>query len=341
MATTDTVGTSTQGLAPWAAPYVTDTLALGKAAASEPIENTIYGGPLTAGASALQNKVFQGIGGLNFPSNLGGTFSAAGTPAVPQVTGTGLSTGTTGTGGGITGLPSTGGIGGMSTTSVTGGVSPEIGTNGGVNGGGSMLPSNYGGGTNNLAESYMNPYLQNVLNPQLQALRQNAQSNLNAQMGKLTSQGAYGGGRQAVITGAANRDLLQELNKTLGTGYSTAFDKARDQFNTEQKQGLDLGNFMAAQGKTQRDIESEGVAADLKEFERQRDYYKNNAKYMRDLIGPGTLPIQETVNTPAELSGIAALISSAGGAKALLDLFKGANADYTMQDLMSDLGFGG
>lgn len=312
MATTDTVGTSTQGLAPWAAPYVTDTLALGKAAASEPIENTIYGGPLTAGASDLQSKVFQGIGGLNFPSNLGGTFSAAGTPAVPQVTGTGLSTGATGTGGGISGLSSTPGS-----------------------------VSNYGGGTNNLAESYMNPYLQNVLNPQLQALRQNAQSNLNAQMGKLTSQGAYGGGRQAVITGAANRDLLQELNKTLGTGYSTAFDKARDQFNTEQKQGLDLGNFMAAQGKTQRDIESEGVAADLKEFERQRDYYKNNAKYMRDLIGPGTLPIQETVNTPAELSGIAALISSAGGAKALLDLFKGANADYTMQDLMSDLGFGG
>jgi hypothetical protein len=305
MATTDNIGTSTQGLAPWSSQFVTDTLALGKAAATEPIENTMYGGPLTAGASDIQNKVFQGIGGLSFPTNLGGSFTSTGAPAAPQVTGTGLSTGTTGGGSGISGLSSTPG-------------------------------SDTGGG---ITSAYMNPYLQNVLNPQLQSLRQNAQSNLNAQMGKLTSQGAYGGGRQAIITNAANRDLLQELNKTVGTGYATAFDKGRDQFNTEQQQGINLGKFMADQGAAQRGIESEGVAADLKEFERQRDYYKNNAKYMRDLIGPGTLPITETTNAPAQLSGLASLIGALGGVSELTDLIGELGDNLSLGDFLGNLGF--
>jgi len=305
MATTDTVGTSTQGLAPWAADYVTNTLSLGQAAATEPIENTMYGGPLSAGPSSIQNQVFEGIGGLSFPSNLGQSYSAAGAPTAPQVTGTGLSTGTTGGGSGISGLSST----------------PGAGSTGGI------------------ASAYMNPYLQSVLDPQLQMLRQNSQSNLNAQLGKLTSQGAYGGGRQAVMTGAANRDLLQDLNKTVGTGYATAFDKGRDQFNTEQQQALGLGKFMADQGSTQRGIESEGVAADLKEFERQRDYYKNNAKYMRDLIGPGTLPIQETTNTPAQLSGLASLIGALGGVTELTDLIGELGDGYSLGDFLGNLGF--
>ena len=312
--TTGNLGTATQGLAPWAAPYVTKTLALGEAAGTEPLENTIYGGPLTAGPSAIQNQVFGGIGGLSFPSNLGQSFTNMGAPSVPQVTGTGLNTGM-GTGdGGITGLSGT-----PSTTPTSAGNNMSV------------------------AAQYMNPYLSNVLNPQLQELRNNAQSNFNAQLGKLTSQGAYGGGRQAVMQSGANRDLLSELNKTVGSGYSSAYDKGMGQFNTEQKQGLDLGKFMAEQGKEQRGIEQEGVSADLKEFERQRDYYKNNAKYMRDLIGPGTLPIQETTNAPMQLSNLASLVGSLGSVDNLTNLLgkitKTDGSKFTLNDLMKSLGF--
>lgn len=311
--TTGNYGTTTQGLAPWSAPFVTDTLSLGMAAGTEPLENTMYSGPLTAGTSAIQNQVFNGIGGLNFPSNLGQSFTNMGAPTVPQVTGTGLNTGT-GTGGGITGLSGT-----PSTTST--------GT----------------GDAMSMVSQYMNPYLSNVLNPQLQQLRNDSQSNFNAQLGKLTSQGAYGGGRQAVMQGGANRDLLGELNKTVGAGYASAFDKGRDQFNTEQNQGLALGKFMAEQGKEQRGIEQEGVAADLKEFERQRDYYKNNAKYLRDLIGPGTLPIQETTTAPEQLSALASLTGALGGIDELTTLIGKMSKDdgtkYTLDDFLSNLGF--
>lgn len=310
-------GTSTQGLSPWAAPYVTDLLGKAAAAGSEPVANTIYGGDLTAGPSDIQNQVFNGIGGLTFPSNLGQSFTNTGAPSVPQTMGTGLNTGTTGSGAGITGLNGT-----PSTTATSAGNNMSI------------------------AAQYMNPYLQNVLNPQMQDLRENAQSAMNAQLGKLTSQGAYGGGRQAVMQGASNRDLLQELNKTAGAGYANAYDKGMGQFNTEQKQGLDLGTFMANQGKTQRDIDAEGTTADLKEFERQRDYDKNNVKFMRDMLGPGTLPIQETTSYPQQLSGFASIVGALGGYDNLVKLLggqtggSGTKGAWTLDDLLGKLGFG-
>jgi hypothetical protein len=49
---------------------------LGKAQAVANEPYRVYQGPMTAGESGLQSKVFQGLGGLNFPSNLGQSFSS-------------------------------------------------------------------------------------------------------------------------------------------------------------------------------------------------------------------------------------------------------------------------
>jgi hypothetical protein len=77
-----TGGTNTQGLANWAAPYITDYLAKAKALAGTDYET--YKGPLTAGASDIQNKVFTGIQSLDFPGNLGKSFSSSGADQLPQ-----------------------------------------------------------------------------------------------------------------------------------------------------------------------------------------------------------------------------------------------------------------
>ena len=300
MTPTSTVGTSTQGLSPYVAPYVTSMLGGAEAVAAEPYQQ--YGGALTAGPSSLQNKMFEGLGGLSLPQNYGASFSSSTAPQMPGITSTGLNTGAS-TGSGITGVGA-----GTSGTPASGGI----------------------------ASAYMNPYLDAVLNPQMQALRENAQSNMNAQMGKLTSQGAFGGGRQAVMQSAGNRDLLQELNKTLGLGYSTAYDKGLAQFNKEQEQGKDLYNLFGTAGATQRGIEQEGITADMKEFERQRDYPKEQVKFLREMIGPGTLPIQETENSPAQLSALASLIGAAGGISELSGILD--NTDIS--GLLGRLGFG-
>jgi len=53
-------------LSTWAGPYITDMLGKAEALAGLPFQK--YGGALTAGASDLQNKAFQGIGGLTVPT---------------------------------------------------------------------------------------------------------------------------------------------------------------------------------------------------------------------------------------------------------------------------------
>lgn len=62
-----------ESLSSWAAPYVTDILAKGKALANQPYQ--AYTGPLTAGQSDLQTKAFQGIAGLTVPTAQMGAFT--------------------------------------------------------------------------------------------------------------------------------------------------------------------------------------------------------------------------------------------------------------------------
>jgi len=76
-----TGGTNSQGLASWAAPYVTDMLGKAKAAAGEGYQT--YKGPLTAGESDIQSNLFKGIGSLTFPGNLGKSFSSTGSYQLP------------------------------------------------------------------------------------------------------------------------------------------------------------------------------------------------------------------------------------------------------------------
>ena len=64
---------TTESLSSWAAPYVTGMLAKGEALANQPYQ--AYGGPLTAGQSALQTQAFQGLAGINVPTAQMGAFT--------------------------------------------------------------------------------------------------------------------------------------------------------------------------------------------------------------------------------------------------------------------------
>ncbi len=199
-------------LSNWAGPYVTDMLAKGQALSEMPYEQ--YQGPLTTGPSALQTKAFTGLQGVNFPGNLGQSFSATGAPTI-----------------GADGQPAGGG---------------------------------------GIAQQYMNPYLSAVLDPQLEEMRRQAKINNLQGLGSFTKSGAFGGGRQAIMESENARNLLNEQNKAIGTGYANAYDKAMGQFNTEQQQAKTLADLIAQQGQTQRGIESEAVAADKAQFEEAR-----------------------------------------------------------------------
>jgi hypothetical protein len=70
------VGTRTgveSSLSPYVGPYVTDMLGKGAALADTPYE--AYTGPLTAGASGLQETAFGGLAGLTIPTDTMGTYA--------------------------------------------------------------------------------------------------------------------------------------------------------------------------------------------------------------------------------------------------------------------------
>ena len=272
-------GTSEQTLSTWAGPYVTNMLGQAQAIANSPYQT--YQGPMTAGQSGLQNKVFEGLGNLTFPSQLGQTFSSTGAYQPPTMGGNAYTPGAigTGAGAGIAGLPT-------GTTGAT------------------------GAGTPGIASQYMNPYLQSVLNPQLEELRRQSQINMQPGLAKMTQAGGYGGGRQAIMESEANRNLLQEQNKAIGQGYASAYDKGMGQFNTEVGQAKDLTNMFANAGQAQRGIEQEGITADYNEFLAQRDYPMKQTQYLQSMLQG--LPISTVTNSKLPMSGMGQLAEITG-----------------------------
>ena len=90
------VGTSRESnISSWAGPYVGDMLSKTAALTSAPYQ--AYQGPMVAGTSPLQSKVFGGLESLDFPGQLGQSFTSQGAYQLPTMGAPGAaSTGPTG-----------------------------------------------------------------------------------------------------------------------------------------------------------------------------------------------------------------------------------------------------
>jgi hypothetical protein len=236
-----------QNISEWAGPYVGDMLSKTAALTNTPYQ--AYEGPMVAGTSPLQSKVFSGLEGLNFPGQLGKSFTAEGAYQLPSMT--------------------PGGMTGQAT------------------------------GPTGIASQYMNPYLSAVLTPQLDELRRQSQITQMGNAGKLTQAGAFGGSRQAIMDSETQRNLLQEQNKAIGTGYANAYDKAMGQFNTEQGQAKTLADMMAGAGQQQRGIEQEGITALQKQYETELLDPYTKLRFQKEMLGG--LPVA-TASTTANQS---------------------------------------
>ena len=287
--TPSTIGSSQQTLSEYAGPYVTSMLGKAEALSEQPYQ--VYGGPQTAAESGLQSKVFQGLGNLAFPSQLGQTFSSTGAYQPPPMGANPFAPAPIGMGAGAP-------------------MGAPMGT---PMGGQPSAPTG-------IAAQYMNPYLQNVLTPQMDELRRQSQINLQPNMAKLTQAGGYGGGRQAIMESEANRNLLQEQNKTIGQGYANAYDKAMGQFNVEQGQAKTLAELISEQGGQQRGIEQQGISADYNEFLAQRDYPQKMLQFQQSMLQG--LPISTVSNQPAQMSGLGSLNATVGGMGNLVEGLK-------------------
>jgi hypothetical protein len=179
-----------------------------------------------------------------------------------------------------------------------------------------------------MQEQYMSPYLQGALDPQYAAAQRQADiaaQNLQSQFGKA---GAYGGSRQGVAEAELQRGLLDRMAGITGTGYQQAFEQAQRQFNEEQRRqmdaanqaqryGLDVLREQQTGGAAQRGIESQGIAADIAQFEQERDYPFKNVQFMQSLLQGQPLETQSYAYS--QPTGLESLVGGIGGVKSTLD----------------------
>ena len=88
--------------------------------------------------------------------------------------------------------------------------------------------------TSGIAEQYMSPYMQNVVDVQKREALRDAQT---AQLGQnlgAARQGTYGGARQALLTGERERGLRTQLGDIQAAGSEKAFGQAQQQFERDR-----------------------------------------------------------------------------------------------------------
>ena len=350
-------------LSEWIGPYVADMLGKAKAMTEQPYQ--VYQGPLTAGTSALQEKAFQGIGGLTVPRGLDMAQGVAADVA-DEAADMGYYT------------PS------QFANQFSAPGAYQAGTfQGGIFGG-------------QQAQQYMNPFIQSALTPAMDELRRQTEISRVQQAGRLAQAGAFGGSRQAIMESELNRNLMDAQRRAIGEGYMTAYDKAAAQYNADmarameaQRMGEQSRQFGASQGMTaaqlgaqygteaqrmaeqsrqfgaqyglqglaqrldaaralgalgsaygaeeranlaamlgagatQRGIESEGIAADLAEFERQRDYPFKMIQFEQSLLQG--LPVASVAAQYQQPSTLTNVVNTAGGLMDLYNRFFGSGA---------------
>jgi hypothetical protein len=367
---------SESSLSNWAGDYVTNLLGQGAALANAPYQ--AYTGPLTAGASGLQQQGFTQAGNLQTPSSIGQAAGTAGGIAnlaanmqyspqttsflgQPNVSGLGMTPPAAGgTQGGSMGSPEPFAADGGMTGGVMSPPKPDYSTMPVPEGG---LMARGAQPVGNMAQQYMNPYLQSALRPMMEEARREADIARVADAGRLTRAGAFGGSRQAIMESEGRRNLMEKQNQLLTSGYKTAYEKAMDQFNADQDRrakeaqfgatfGLDSARtgIQGAQaqaqagaqqsaadiaglralldaGAVERGIESEGIAADKKQFEEARVNPFNMIQFQQSLLSGMPLASQ-SYSIPGQ-SGLQKFAGGASTLQELMDILSGKKSAAT------------
>ena len=113
----------------------------------------------------------------------------------------------------------------------------------------------------NAVGAYMNPYLQNSLQPQLEEMQRQYGITGAQQAGQATQQGAYGGGRDAIMAAENQRNKNTAMNQAIGQGYNTAFNNAQQQMTAGAQLGLQGYNQAGQMGTNLSNIGNQQLGA--------------------------------------------------------------------------------
>lgn len=90
----------------------------------------------------------------------------------------------------------------------------------------------------NVAQSYMSPYMQNVVEIQKREAQRQADIAATQRGAAAVRAGAFGGSRQAIESAEAQRNLATQMGDIQAKGSQAAFEQAAQQFQTDESRNL-------------------------------------------------------------------------------------------------------
>jgi hypothetical protein len=194
----------------------------------------------------------------------------------------------------------------------------------------------------NAVQAYMSPYVQGALNPQLQEAARQSEIMGQQNNAKAVQQGAFGGGRTAIVEAERQRNLSQNLANIYGTGMQNAYQQAQQaqQFGstlglqgsqaaiqgaqalgqlgqTQFGQQKDIINAQANMGAQQQALQQQKLQQQYQDFLTQKAYPQQNLAFMSDILRGAPLGQQTqqqyTAQQPSTLSQVGGLGLAAYG----------------------------
>lgn len=204
------------------------------------------------------------------------------------------------------------------------------------------------------AERYMNPFVEQALEPTLRGVREEMQRNIRDAGSQAAMAGAFGGSRGTLLQTEAQRIGSQTFADTLARGRFSAFESAAERFDADrsaaaraaeqfratgaqqQQQTLQDMQALLTTGGLRRSLQQAGLDFDYQQFIEARDWDVTNLQPL--LATLSSVPHSKTTTNTAKTSalanvvGIAATVAGAyfggpAGAKAGLEVWKGQQAE--------------
>lgn len=165
---------------------------------------------------------------------------------------------------------------------------------------GEVDDSDFSGETIN---KYMNPYVEGVVNQSIKKANLAAAEKTNELKGQAASRGAFGGARQSLLEGQAEKSRLETVGDITTSGYANAYQSAIDTWKADNSRKLSaaqayqsVGNDITkmnsqqvqdllATGGTARALEQLELDTDYNAFIEERDWDANNLQYLISALG--------------------------------------------------------
>jgi hypothetical protein len=162
-------------------------------------------------------------------------------------------------------------------------------------------------------QSYMNPYINSVMNQQADEARRQSQITQTGINAQATQQNAFGGSRSAIMNAENNRNLGTTLANIQSAGLNRAYDNAMNQQVQAGQYGLNALNAQMGAGAAQRGIEQDALTASLNQFNKNSQAPFDILKWKMSLLG--NLPVGSettTQNTSPYADWLGGIGSAAG-----------------------------